>query len=207
MAGARQSLSPTSHLLISEILESPRSPVIPMADATKTAEISPGHELEDGEIIDEIDLQNLAIETVDVDAGKDDPTADLDIRASFFRTFSLCEPRDEPDAPLSGMPNAGSSMARDVTDGTLESPSSSLAMSPVVHAVDVNSEAQIPHVDMPPLSPKEYELAKDAVLDLLGWGVEPEYLVECGISSHAIYRIFTDLHLRLPSNLSYFQSV
>ncbi|KAG6884677.1 hypothetical protein C0993_009020 [Termitomyces sp. T159_Od127] len=55
-----------------------------------------------------------------------------------------------------------------------------------------------------PVSEEELELAKDVVLDLLGWGVQPEYLIECGISSHAIYRIFTDLHLRFPTNLSYF---
>lgn len=45
------------------------------------------------------------------------------------------------------------------------------------------------------------DLAKDIVLDLLGWGVTPEYLVEAGVSSAALYAIFTDLHLRLPSNL------
>jgi hypothetical protein len=53
------------------------------------------------------------------------------------------------------------------------------------------------------VSDEELDLAKSIVLDLLGWGVEPEYLIECGVSSHAIYRIFTDLRLRLPSNLSY----
>ncbi|KAF9220094.1 hypothetical protein BS17DRAFT_788239 [Gyrodon lividus] len=43
--------------------------------------------------------------------------------------------------------------------------------------------------------------AKSLVLDLLGWGVAPEYLVECGVSPGALYRIFTDLRLRLPTNL------
>ncbi|KAG5644489.1 hypothetical protein DXG03_008316 [Asterophora parasitica] len=57
------------------------------------------------------------------------------------------------------------------------------------------------------LSLEELEIAKNIVLDLLGWGVQPEYLVECGVSSHAIYRIFTDLHLRLPSNLSYLVNI
>ena len=40
--------------------------------------------------------------------------------------------------------------------------------------------------------------AKNLVLDLLGWGV---YLVTCGIHPDLIYRIFTDLNLRLPTNL------
>lgn len=48
---------------------------------------------------------------------------------------------------------------------------------------------------------EELDQAKDLVLDLLGWGVTPEYLVECGVSASAICRIFTDLRLRLPTNL------
>jgi hypothetical protein len=43
--------------------------------------------------------------------------------------------------------------------------------------------------------------AKSLVLDLLGWGVDPEYLVTSGVHPELIYRIFTDLNLRLPINL------
>lgn len=43
--------------------------------------------------------------------------------------------------------------------------------------------------------------AKNLVLDLLGWGVDPEYLVKAGVHPELIYRIFTDLKLRLPTNL------
>ncbi|KZP16096.1 hypothetical protein FIBSPDRAFT_866331 [Athelia psychrophila] len=52
-----------------------------------------------------------------------------------------------------------------------------------------------------PLQPQEIARAKDIVLDLLGWGVTPEYLVDAGVSSAALYAIFKDLNLRLPSNL------
>ncbi|KAF9484039.1 hypothetical protein BDN70DRAFT_989839 [Pholiota conissans] len=51
------------------------------------------------------------------------------------------------------------------------------------------------------LSPEELDLAKDLVLDLLGWGVEPEYLIDSGVSAAVIFRVFTDLNLRLPKNL------
>ncbi|KAJ7721716.1 hypothetical protein DFH07DRAFT_857449 [Mycena maculata] len=51
------------------------------------------------------------------------------------------------------------------------------------------------------MTAEDLEHAKDIVLDLLGWGVEPEYLVECGVSAGTIRRIFTDLRLRLPKNL------
>ncbi|KAH7928426.1 hypothetical protein BV22DRAFT_206888 [Leucogyrophana mollusca] len=47
----------------------------------------------------------------------------------------------------------------------------------------------------------EYNTAKDIVLDLLGWGVLPEYLVDCGLSRQVIYYVFTELNLRLPSNI------
>ncbi|KAI9457563.1 hypothetical protein HD554DRAFT_2317336 [Boletus coccyginus] len=52
-----------------------------------------------------------------------------------------------------------------------------------------------------PMTKEELDRAKSLVLDLLGWGVTPEYLVDCGLSPGIVYRIFTDLRLRLPSNL------
>lgn len=48
---------------------------------------------------------------------------------------------------------------------------------------------------------EEYAAAKDAVLDLLGWGVPSEYLVDCCISRELLYYVFTELNLCLPSNL------
>ena len=48
--------------------------------------------------------------------------------------------------------------------------------------------------------------AKNLVLDLLGWGVDPEYLVTSGVHPELIYRIFTDLNLRLPTNLVLFDN-
>ncbi|EIN12407.1 hypothetical protein PUNSTDRAFT_42030 [Punctularia strigosozonata HHB-11173 SS5] len=47
----------------------------------------------------------------------------------------------------------------------------------------------------------QYSTAQDIILDLLGWGVPPEYLVDYGLSREVIFYVFTDLHLRLPSNL------
>ncbi|KAI0662226.1 hypothetical protein C8Q70DRAFT_963776 [Cubamyces menziesii] len=47
----------------------------------------------------------------------------------------------------------------------------------------------------------QYDTAKDIVLDLLGWGVPPEYLVNCGLSREIVYYVFVELNLRLPSNL------
>jgi hypothetical protein len=47
----------------------------------------------------------------------------------------------------------------------------------------------------------QYEIAKDVILDLLGWGVLPEYLVDCGLSREIVYYVFSELNLRLPTNL------
>jgi hypothetical protein len=51
------------------------------------------------------------------------------------------------------------------------------------------------------VSPEELDHAKTLVLDLLGWGVDPEYLIESGVSAEVVFRVFTDLNLRLPKNL------
>ncbi|OCH90903.1 hypothetical protein OBBRIDRAFT_792815 [Obba rivulosa] len=51
------------------------------------------------------------------------------------------------------------------------------------------------------MTQEEYDAAKDIVLDLLGWGVPPEYLVNCGLSREIVYYVFVELNLRLPSNL------
>ena len=45
----------------------------------------------------------------------------------------------------------------------------------------------------------EYDLSKRIILDLLGVGVPPEYLVQCGLSRELIYFTFTELRLRLPA--------
>jgi hypothetical protein len=48
---------------------------------------------------------------------------------------------------------------------------------------------------------KQYDTAKEVILDILGYGVPPEYLIDCGLSREIIYYVFTELDLRLPNNL------
>ncbi|KAF7365121.1 MADS-box domain-containing protein [Mycena venus] len=47
----------------------------------------------------------------------------------------------------------------------------------------------------------QYDTAKDIVLDLLGWGVPPDYLVDCNLSREIVFYVFSELNLRLPHNL------
>lgn len=51
------------------------------------------------------------------------------------------------------------------------------------------------------MNQQQYDTAKDIILDLLGWGVPPEYLVECGLSREIVFYVFVELNLRLPQNL------
>ncbi|KAJ4482028.1 hypothetical protein J3R30DRAFT_3455971 [Lentinula aciculospora] len=48
----------------------------------------------------------------------------------------------------------------------------------------------------------QYNTAKDIILDLLGWGVAPEYLIDCGLSREIVFHVFSELNLRLPKNLN-----
>lgn len=48
------------------------------------------------------------------------------------------------------------------------------------------------------MTQEQYDRSKQMVLDLLGWGVPPEYLMECGVTRELIYFTFTELRLRLP---------
>lgn len=47
----------------------------------------------------------------------------------------------------------------------------------------------------------QYNEAKLLTLDLLGWGVHPEYLLDYGLSHETAYYVFSELNLRRPSNL------
>ena len=61
--------------------------------------------------------------------------------------------------------------------------------------------AQLTHSSDLTVTQAQYDIAKDIILDLLGWGVPPEYLVNCGLSREIIYYAFIELNLRLPNNL------
>lgn len=51
------------------------------------------------------------------------------------------------------------------------------------------------------VSDEELNNAKVLVLDLLGWGVPPEYILRRGVSHQLLYTVFTDLRLRLPDGI------
>ncbi|KAJ7746608.1 hypothetical protein B0H16DRAFT_1556415 [Mycena metata] len=81
------------------------------------------------------------------------------------------------------------------------SPGSDTCVTHTIESVASLWTTQQASVGLREMTPQDLDLAKDIVLDLLGWGVDPEYLVDCGVSAATIHRIFTDLKLRLPQNL------
>lgn len=58
-----------------------------------------------------------------------------------------------------------------------------------------------PRADSPVLGQLQLWEAKIIVLDLLGWGVPPSYLVACGLQPKLVIRIFNELNLKLPDSL------
>ena len=49
------------------------------------------------------------------------------------------------------------------------------------------------------MTQEQYDRSKEMILDLLGLGIPPEYLMLCGITRELIYFTFTELRLRLPT--------
>ncbi|KAG2046559.1 hypothetical protein BDR06DRAFT_964969 [Suillus hirtellus] len=88
------------------------------------------------------------------------------------------------------------------TSHSSDSAQSSRLPSPSITACGLTATSTTPQrPDMGPMTRQDLDHTKNLVLDLLGWGVSPEYLVEAGVSAGVIYRVFTDLNLRLPTNL------
>lgn len=48
------------------------------------------------------------------------------------------------------------------------------------------------------MTQEQYDRSKEMILDLLGVGIPPEYLMICGVTRELIYFTFTELRLRLP---------
>ncbi|PAV17030.1 hypothetical protein PNOK_0709400 [Pyrrhoderma noxium] len=69
---------------------------------------------------------------------------------------------------------------------------SSSSVSPCTNIINDNSNT---------ITDEQLHRAKTLVLDLLGWGVPPEYLLQRGVSLSLLYTVFTDLRLRLPDSI------
>ncbi|KAF9552104.1 hypothetical protein CPC08DRAFT_303893 [Agrocybe pediades] len=107
------------------------------------------------------------------------------------------------DATKSKDDPSPSQLASVESDARAEAPSKLSAQVKVgrdLSALPEEVQSQLDSMTIP-FPPDDLAAAKKIVLDLLGWGVKAEDLVSSGVSPEAIYRIFTDLNLRLPGNL------
>ncbi|RXW24440.1 hypothetical protein EST38_g1425 [Candolleomyces aberdarensis] len=119
-------------------------------------------------------------------------------------------PQQPPAAPEQPLPAPGGlSLLDRITDPPKVLPSMAESLKPLSERISSPPTASTssrsihtgqvrPNVPMDQL---KYDLAKDLFLELLGWGVDPEYLVEAGLTRELIYYAFTELNLRLPNNL------
>ncbi|KAG7088337.1 hypothetical protein E1B28_012343 [Marasmius oreades] len=67
--------------------------------------------------------------------------------------------------------------------------------------MDVDTSAFVDENNVRPglkMNQHQYDTAKDIILDLLGWGVPPGYLIDCGLSREIVFYVFSELNLRLP---------
>ncbi len=71
---------------------------------------------------------------------------------------------------------------------------------PGLHSTPLCSYTPVWWTDVPAVNQTQYDTAKDIILDLLGWGIPPTYLVDCGLSREIVYYVFNELNLRLPDN-------
>jgi hypothetical protein len=113
-----------------------------------------------------------------------------------------------PPPPISSASDDSSAQSPPCSNTTATPPSEpppSLVSSPTITSPQpAATEIHASSETTPPsflLSPDELYQAKILVLDLLGWGVDAEYLVTSGVSPAVIFRVFTDLNLQLPTNI------
>ncbi|KAG6918312.1 hypothetical protein DXG01_015404 [Tephrocybe rancida] len=138
-------------------------------------------DLEDGEITDEANLEDVKILEKSEDLGVDGHAAASTPKATLKNEPSglLVSPMECPRngaTVTTAAHKAGSSISSKGLSSSIAGFSSEPPSSSSVSALD--SSLNAPDAKTPSaLSPEELELAKDVVLDLLGWGVQPEYLL------------------------------
>ncbi|KAI0693975.1 hypothetical protein BC835DRAFT_1351463 [Cytidiella melzeri] len=171
-----------------------RSPPPPIPPQTTAMEVD--DDLEEGEISDSESTPapktTPAIPPKTVPA-KPRPTA---------LNLPMRPPASSPLATSSQLPKTGTtvdSLPEPPASASVQSTASVQRFTPSDYKMDLADDFEIrPGLKM---TQTQYDTAKDLVLDLLGWGVPPEYLVGCGLSREIIYFVFLELNLRLPTNL------
>ncbi|KAL5482516.1 hypothetical protein ACEPAI_9110 [Sanghuangporus weigelae] len=137
----------------------------------------------------------------DTTVAEEDPGSDADAEGISDSDIASSRPYSPNLAPAPGSFQEENAMKTAVEPQLTEPASVSLGTENDPDKDAVN-ESELSAVRQPftweKMSEEQLHHAKVLVLDLLGWGVPPEYLLQRGVSHALLYTVFTDLRLRLP---------
>ncbi|KAK7056893.1 hypothetical protein VNI00_002611 [Paramarasmius palmivorus] len=194
------------------------SAVKPPANSAQHGPEDDGQPREEGEISDSEEAQ-LALaasgqQKASVEAPPPSPpklpqaSPSVDARSGNTTSPTTASLKQEPSPPPSNLLERISGPEPPVSSSNAHRRDSSIS-STVVDDMDVDQPPHNPHiVDENHVRPgllmnqKQYDAAKDIILDLLGWGVPPSYLLDCGLSREIVFYVFTELNLRLPDGIN-----
>ncbi|KAJ2929758.1 hypothetical protein H1R20_g7323, partial [Candolleomyces eurysporus] len=150
--------------------------------------IQDGHMREEGEISDEEGSSKRLSAKAETELPPQEPPAAPENPLPAPGGLSLLDRITDPPKVLPSMPESLKPLSERIS-----SPPTASTSSRSIHAGQVR-----PNV---PMDQSKYDTAKDLFLELLGWGVKPEYFIEAGVTRELIYYAFTELNLQLPENL------
>ncbi|KIM41318.1 hypothetical protein M413DRAFT_146385 [Hebeloma cylindrosporum] len=138
----------------------------------------------------------------------DNPDTGSDVSSTASTPKEAADEPGPPPSSMSSLSDAASALSHPPSTAS-STPANEIAapmtspptvISPRSSSTETDSASETEPLSFT-LSPEELDQAKILVLDLLGWGVDAEYLVTSGVSPAVIFRVFTDLNLQLPTNL------
>ncbi|ELU43951.1 hypothetical protein AG1IA_02022 [Rhizoctonia solani AG-1 IA] len=136
-------------------------------------------------------------------AGGDSPMHDASVTPAVDTSDPQNNPTDTedgeiPESSQEGEPGGVRSAERDTREKTPRPLSDVEIRSTSIPRTTESLKNVRPGLDM---TSQDLAEAKHLILDLLGLGVTPEYLVDCGVSPQCLAVCFYELNLRFPLNL------
>ncbi|KAL5501715.1 hypothetical protein ACEPAH_8975 [Sanghuangporus vaninii] len=137
----------------------------------------------------------------DATVAEEDPGSDADAEGISDSDIASSRP-SSPNLPGAHESSREENATKTAVEFQLTEPASVLPGTENDPDKDASNELEPSAVRQPftweKMSDEQLHHAKVLILDLLGWGVPPEYLLQRGVSHALLYTVFTDLRLRLP---------
>ncbi|KAI5116485.1 hypothetical protein M0805_009054 [Coniferiporia weirii] len=176
-----------------ELPEEPKSPTL-VEVKVEESPVSP--------VLEEPSAPAEEAEIIESSTAKADEGVEADVATDIASSRSSSPGFVAPPSPAPGIAPDNSEEAKMLTNGSSHAPAES-----AIASADSNEPAPPTPTspqrsgNFPDMTAEQLHHAKVLVLDLLGWGVPPEYLLQRGISCALLRTIFTDLRLRLPDDI------